>query len=337
MVDRAAIRFPRSRLHFTASACVAGLLAFALDASCVRAQSAVGSAGGLALGVHEVTINGARLWYRVAGDTASRLPPVVFLHGGPGYNSHSFSVLEGPRLERRLRMVYLDQRGSGHSERPANRDYALSTLVEDVEGLRRTLGVDKIAVIGHSFGGVLALEYAARYPDHVSHLVLVSSPSDLPASCAVRKARLLELHPELRIRADSVTAAGSSDCEVEFRLLRGPDHDAFSNAIMFPDSMVRKRQDSVDAASGLRNTGEIGSALMRNGLLTYRFSAAQRLTMPVLVLAGGVDASVGLLPQQRFAQSLRKAQFIAYPNAGHFLYLDEPDRFARDVIAFISK
>jgi proline iminopeptidase len=301
----------------------------------LSAQSLASGRGDLDSGVHEATINGARLWYRVAGNPSSPLPPVVFLHGGPGYNSYSFAALEGPRLETTLRMVYFDQRGSGQSERPANGDYAMSTLVNDVEGLRVALGVKQIALIGHSFGGVLALEYAARYQDRVSHLVLVSTPADLPASCAVRKARLLELHPELRTRADSVRAA--SDCELEFRLLRGADHEAFSNAIMFPDSMLRKRQDSVDAASGLRNTGELGSALMRNGLLSYRFNAQQRLTMPVLIVAGGRDASVGVQPQQRFAQLLRHAQFVSYDGAGHFVYLDEPNRFARDVIAFISR
>lgn len=290
---------------------------------------------GLDPGVHEVTINGARLWYRVAGNSSSRLPPLVFLHGGPGYNSYSFAVLEGPRLESALRVVYFDQRGSGRSERPANGDYAMSTLVNDVEELRATLGVKQIAVMGHSFGGVLALEYSARYPERVSHLILVSAPADVPASCGVRKARLLELHPELHSRVDSVHAA--SDCEVEFRVLGGRDHDAFSNAIMFPDSMLRRRQDSIDATSGLRNTGELGSALMRGGLLSYRFAAQQRLTMPVLVIAGGQDASVGLDPQKAFARSVTRGTFISYDRAGHFVYLDEPDRFARDVIAFISK
>ena len=326
---------PRAKrgIHRTMWAMVAP--AVALSTARLAAQSLASARGGLDSGVHEATINGARLWYRVAGNPSSPLPPVVFLHGGPGYNSYSFSALGGPRLEGALRMVYFDQRGSGRSERPANGDYALSTLVQDVEGLRTALGVRQIVLVGHSFGGVLALEYAARYPDRVSYLILVSTPADLPASCAVRKARLLELHPEVRARADSARAG--SDCELEFRLLPGRDHEAFSNAIMFPDSMVRKRQDSVDAASGLRNTGELGSALMRNGLLTYRFNAQQRLNMPVLVIAGGRDASVGLQPQQRFAQSLRNAKFVSYDRAGHFVYLDEPDRFARDVIAFVSK
>ena len=327
-------------LRLSTQACrhsLAFALTLVLGALRLNAQAANSTNSGLQPGVHESEINGARLWYRVAGDSASRLPVLVFLHGGPGYNSYSFSALEGPRLEGALRVVYLDQRGSGRSERPPNKDYALSTLVEDLEGLRRSLGVSRIAVMGHSFGGVLALEYAARYPDRVSHLILVSTPADVPASCAARKTQLLERHPDVRAKADSLGAGGGSDCELEFRLLRGPVHDAFSNDIMFPDSLARKRQDSVDAASGLRNTGELGSALMRNGLLTYRFAAPERLTMPVLVIAGAKDGSVGLVPQETFARSVHGAKFIAYENAGHFLYLDAPDRFARDVIAFLSK
>ena len=328
--------------RFTSRVCLWSLtiaLTQALNVGAPRLLAQPANAVGSALqpGVHELQINGARLWFRVAGDAASKLPVLVFLHGGPGYNSYSFAVLEGPRLERALRVVYLDQRGSGRSERPPSNDYAMATLVEDVEGVRRSLGVERIAVMGHSFGGVLALEYAARYPERVSHLILVSSPADVPASCAVRKARLLEQYPAMHARADSLNATGASDCELEFRLLRGPAHDAFSNAIMFPDSLVRRRQDSVDAASGLRNTGELGSALMRSGLLTYRFAASQRLTMPVLVMAGAKDGSVGLVPQESFAKSIRGAKFISYPDAGHFLYLDAPDGFARDVIAFLSK
>lgn len=315
---------------------IASILLLGMPAANARAQG--GSASGLASGPHEVTINGARLWYRVAGDSSSARPVVVFLHGGPGYNSYSFAVLEGARLEPSLRMVYLDQRGSGRSERPANRDYAMSTLVGDVEALRRTLGVERLALIGHSFGGVLALEYAARYPERVSHLVLASTPEDVPATCAIRKARLLELHPELRARiaAGGGDANGSSDCELEFRLMNGPQHEAFSNAIMFPDSLLRLRQDSIDAASRLRNTGELGSAVMSAGLLSYRFTAFDRLTMPVLVIAGGLDGSIGVRPQQAFVQRVPSAHFIQYDRAGHFVYLDEPDRFATDVVAFLS-
>lgn len=317
--------FSRHDLRFIAIGTIA---AIGFGGTTLGAQPSAGHASA----IHDGALNGVRLWYRVAGPATSAAAPVVFLHGGPGYSSHSFAVLEGPALERSLTMVYFDQRGSGHSERPASRDYAMSTLVADVEALRVALGVPQITLMGHSFGGILALEYAAQYPEHVARLILVSTPEDVPASCAVRKARLVELHPEVQERA----AAVANGCEAEFRVLNGPQHDAFSNAIMFPDSLRRKLQDSIDAVSGLRNTGELGSAMMSAGLLTYKFTAFDRLTMPVLVVAGGADASVGVGPQRAFAASVKGARFIVYEHAGHFVYLDEPAQFARDVIAFAT-
>src|SRR5438309_471945 len=67
----------------------------------------------LQTGEHEVVLNGVRLWYRIAGTPTSNTQPVLFLHGGPGYNSYSFAQIEGPLVEKSLRMIYLDQRGSG--------------------------------------------------------------------------------------------------------------------------------------------------------------------------------------------------------------------------------
>src|SRR2546426_12739982 len=139
-------------------------------------------APGLRDGPHQAVINDARLWYRVAGRAAPGVPPVVFLHGGPGQGSYHFAALVGPYLERSLRMVYFDQRGSGKSERPWTGEYSMATLVEDIEGLRRELGVPQIALIGHSFGGTLALEYAATYPAHVARVGIVAGGGGSPGA-----------------------------------------------------------------------------------------------------------------------------------------------------------
>src|SRR3979411_1135761 len=116
---------------------------------------------GLTPGAHDVVLNGVRFWYRVAGSSTSATAPVVFLHGGPGYNSHSFSVLEGSKLERSLQMFSFDQRGAGRSERPWSGHYQLDTLVDDIEALRKVLAVPRISLIGPSFGGLVALRDVA--------------------------------------------------------------------------------------------------------------------------------------------------------------------------------
>lgn len=289
-------------------------------------------------GSHDLVVNGIRLWYRVAGTSAPNTPPVIYLHGGPGGTSHDFATLAGPRLEPSLRMVYLDQRGSGRSERPWDNTYSLDLLVEDVEGLRRILGVPQIALMGHSFGGLLALEYAAKYPEHVSRLVFVAGLSDAAASGRSMCQRLAETNPDAYAPAvaDPADRTGTGGCNWWGALRDGEKRQSFISANMYPDPSVRELRDSVIAASGLRNTQELSRALFNSGLGDYRFTSHERLTMPVLIIAGRHDYQIGLEAPRELARLLPNAELAVYQESGHHLYLDEPERFARDVTGFLT-
>jgi proline iminopeptidase len=313
-----------------------------LATACVSNRSQVADrdvAPGLRAGPHDVVLNGARQHWRVAGRLAPGVPPVVFLHGGPGQGSAHFDALAGPHMERALRMVYFDQRGSGHSERPASSDYALATLVEDIEALRRELGVPKVALLGHSFGGLLAIEYGAKHPQNVSHLIFVAGVWDFDLQCRLRVQRLAELRPEAytRVRGDTIARDGSrrSDCDLEFLALRGEERERYNLEAMFPDPLVNARMDSVNAARNVKNTGELSRALFQGGLLRYHFRAFDRLTMPVLVVAGRFDGAARPEGLRELARRLPNARFMEFERSGHFAYLDEPDRFAREVAAFL--
>lgn len=323
----------------------------ALLAACAPAstqRSSVATAGGstnasalpagLRAGEHEYIVDGVRFWYRVGGNPTTTVAPVVFLHGGPGYNSYSFARLVGPRLEGSLLMVYFDQRGSGRSERPWTRDYALGTLVDDIEALREQLGVERINVIGHSFGGTLGLEYAAKYPERVSRFAFVGGLSDAVVSCRQRVERLRARYPDEVARALADTAnRGVKDCDLEFRALRREEREAFNDAGIFQDSASKNLQARIDSASGLRNTGEMSRALFGSGMLDYRFSGHARLTMPVLVLHGRNDLAVGAEAPRELARALPNARFVEYESAAHFPYLNDPERFARDIVAFFTE
>lgn len=112
--------------------------------------------------------------------------------------------------------------------------------------------------------------------------------------------------------------------------------DEYSNEAMYPDSSVRTRIETVEAAHGYRNTGEVGGALFRSGLLGYRFTNPERLTMPVLIIAGGRDGAARPEGLRELADRLSHATFLEYERSGHFLYVDDPDRFAADVIDFLT-
>ena len=290
-------------------------------------------------GEHQVVVGDVRLWYKVAGHGAKGAPPLLFLHGGPGYNSYSFEAQAGAALEKKVQVIYLDQRGSGRSERPWRGEYSIAALVDDIEALRKTLGVDRLALLGHSFGGTLALEYAAKYPGHVAKMVLVSAASDIPAACAARVDYIARHYGDRldKARADAKARNETPDaCFYAFNTV-GPDlHQRVNDEVMFPDMLVGKRQDAIDAKSGLRNTGELGNALFGGGFTQYRFAHPERVTMPVLVLAGAADHAIGLPAQRALGQALPHARVVEYAGAGHFLYLDAPDRFMRDVTDFLA-
>jgi proline iminopeptidase len=118
-----------------------------------------------------VPVDGARLYYRTVGQG----PPIVVLHGGPDFD-HYYLLPELDRLAETFQLVYYDQRGRGRSaEGVAPDDVGIESEVADLDGVRRHFGFYTIAVLGHSWGGLLAMEYASRHPGRVSHLILMNS------------------------------------------------------------------------------------------------------------------------------------------------------------------
>jgi pimeloyl-ACP methyl ester carboxylesterase len=107
--------------------------------------------------------------------TRTRENPVAFLlHGGPGADHTSYKPIFSA-LADRMQLVYIDHRGQGRSARGPQSTYTLDHNVEDLEALRHHLGLDQIIIIGGSYGGMVALAYAARYPNSVSHLMVYAT------------------------------------------------------------------------------------------------------------------------------------------------------------------
>src|SRR5882672_9141330 len=118
-----------------------------------------------------VDAHGVLIYYKTVGRGA----PLVIVHGGPGA-SHDYFLPYLLPLARRNRLIFIDERGSGRSEKlddPAG--YTVENMVEDLEAVRRELGLGKISLLGHSYGGVLAQAYAFKYQANLGHLLLCST------------------------------------------------------------------------------------------------------------------------------------------------------------------
>lgn len=293
------------------------------------------SAPGQTMGIHWArTADGVKLWYRVAGQDKGI--PVVFLHGGPGEGSQVMQALGGPALERRLRMVYLDQRGSGRSDRPKGANfYSMRLLETDIDLIRRELGADKIILLAHSAGTPIALEYAADHPDRVAGLILTGAVPDLPAAIDELCDRVRSIHPELYEKAVQARSPGRK-CN-PFAAFGDGQRQAFFDDNMFPNRNVRERVNWLDHIPSLANSGQLGEGLFAEGFMNYRFNRPERLSMPVLFIAGGRDFQTSIAPQRALAARLNEGRVIVYRDAGHFMFADEPERFARDVSAFVLR
>jgi proline iminopeptidase len=114
---------------------------------------------------------GVLLYFKAVGHG----PPLVVVHGGPGA-SHEYLLPQLYRLAPRYRLVFIDERGSGHSPRlQDSNQYTVEKMADDVEAVRAALQLGKIALLGHSYGGVVAQAYAFKYQAHLSHLILGST------------------------------------------------------------------------------------------------------------------------------------------------------------------
>lgn len=290
----------------------------------------------LAIGAHILKVGGVKLWYRVAGP--ARGVPLVFVHGGPGEGSQAFQAVGGPELEKTRRIVYLDQRGSGRSDRPKDaKFYTIPLLVDDIEALRRHLGMPRIALIGHSFGTILALEYASYYSSRTAAVVLAGAVPDFPALLDIQCRRLATADPAAYARATAGLAANAYPSCNAFGAYSGSAMKDHVYASMFPDPATGARVDALDNADGLGNSGEMSRALFAADLLHYRFLHPRQVTAPVLIIAGGKDLQAAIEPQRGLAEALPRATLLEYPENGHFMLVEAPDRFARDVSAFLKR
>ena len=115
--------------------------------------------------------HGEMIYYQIVGRGA----PLVIVHGGPGA-SHDYFLPYLLTLARTNRLVFIDQRGSGRSQKLDDASgYTVENMVEDVEDVRVAVELRKISLLGHSFGGVLAQAYALKYQQNLTHLILAST------------------------------------------------------------------------------------------------------------------------------------------------------------------
>ncbi len=273
-------------------------------------------------------VNGTHLWVHREG----RGEPALVVHGGPVLDQTYLRDHLTP-LDSSLELVYFDQRLSGRSDGVVDSaSVRLDTLVADIEALRQALGLERVHVIAHSWGGLLALEYAERYPDRVRSLILVSP---MPPTTALwqqeQQALAASLEPADTAglgalqRDPAYQAQEPAAVEAALKLsFRSQFHDPSQvDALRFhiePDYAERSRQ----------------FGYMLPDLLDYDVTGdLERVRVPVLLLFGA-DEPGARIGGKVLAEGLPQARLVTIPDAGHFSFVEQRDAFFQAVRGFLA-
>ena len=280
-------------------------------------------------------LNGADLYFELAGPPEA--PVIVYLHGGPGYNSHSFRTLVGDRLDR-YRVVYLDGRGGGRSggledTEQGGETLDIDTLVADLEAVRGHLGIERFTPLGHGFGALVALEYGRRYPARTARIVAVNPWVHFPdlaltllaEASAIRGVDLDD--PAEKVKADTPKgqhpAVGEARLKAAFALVGGRD---LLNRLEFIDHSSRMRLEYTDVEGQLLGGGEVQQALVNQGLWSFEYPPfLMEQTRPVYAIAGLEDRT-SYPVQVGWLEDLANAD-VTLLSAGHYPWLDDEDGF----------
>ncbi|MDY6834245.1 MAG: alpha/beta fold hydrolase [Chloroflexota bacterium] len=266
-----------------------------------------------------VTINGDDLYYKQVGLGI----PALVMHGGLGLD-HTYLHPWLDTLGQILNLVYYDHRCHGRSGRPPISTLTMARLCDDADALRRYLGIDKVIVIGHSFGGCIALTYALRYPRCISGLVLLdTTPSFNHGREIVENARRKSLSENVFARLGAAPPMDDGEMEADFRAILPLYFYEYDYTLA-----DRLFADTVWNAAACRQ----GQKLMDEYDIT---SSLREIHSPTLIIAGRDDFICSPSRACIIHRAVPNSNLMIIEESGHFPYVERPDEFFSIVLNWI--
>lgn len=266
---------------------------------------------------------------------------LLLLHGGPGANHSYFKSFEDYVSEDEIEFIYYDQLGSTNSDNPADRSFwTIPRFVDEVDQVRRALdlGPENFFLLGHSWGGILAMEYALAHQDALKGLII----SNMMASCPAYKRYADEvlgpqMDPAVLKRVKELEAAGEYESEEYMDLLIPHHYEAHvlrKPADQWPQA-VHDAFDGIhqDLYVYMQGPSEFGIA----GTLAEwdRFEDLRSITVPTLVIGADHD-TMDPEHMRAMAERLPRGQFLRCPKGSHMAMWDDPEVYHRGVLQFLK-
>jgi proline iminopeptidase len=255
--------------------------------------------------------------------------PMLVMHGGPGLD-HTIFRPWLDKLGEQVELIYYDHRGNGRSTRPATMESIThETWAVDADALRTYLGFEKIILFGHSYGGYLAQEYALRFGHHLAGLILCNTEPAfdyMPTAQANAAARGT---PEALAALDEVFAQNKNDDSY----LRSLWMRILPLYFKRYDPHIGRAMDEATSYSAAAWNQAKANCLPKFNTL----ARLKEITAPTLVLGGADDWLTPAEQSRRIHAELPKSELVIFEDSGHFLYIEETDKFIATVRNWLAK
>jgi proline iminopeptidase len=271
-----------------------------------------------------IPVGKASLYSREVG----RGQPIIVLHGGPDFD-HGYLLPDLDRLADAFRLIYYDQRGRGRSaDHVQPEEVTLASDVDDLDTVRQHFQLEAPALLGHSWGTVLALEYALRHPTRVSRMILMNpAPASASDVAVMRKAYVQKLGADMDRQRDILASAAYREGDPEAVAARYRLH--FKPALKRPEDYeelmaTMKAGFTSQGKEGILKARAVEDQLMRDTWQVDGYDLLPKLrtlSIPTLVISGDHD----FIPSEiavHIAAAIPNAQLVTLRNCGHFAYLE---------------
>ncbi len=290
-----------------------------------------------------VDAHGVLIYYQTLGQGT----PLLIVHGGPGA-SHDYFLPYLLPLARRHKLIFIDERGSGKSEKLEDPSgYTVENMVEDTEAVRQALRLGRISLLGHSYGGVLAQAYALKYQANLTHLLLCSTFHSTTKMNEVLHRILAGMSPELRDRILSQERSGLFGKGKDYEKNRYPNDymiAAWAEGY-FPYLYQRRPDANYDPIANGNMAwdlyremwGSHGEYIIDGNLKSVEYTdRLKTITVPTLITAGDHDECAPSLAEEMH-QLIGGSKLVIFPQSGHMTFVDQPGLFTSTVTGFLAQ
>ena len=278
--------------------------------------------------------------------TVGHGPPLVVVHGGPGA-SHDYLLPSLYRLATSYRLVFIDERGSGRSPRLEDpKQYTVEKMADDVEAVRTALHLGKIALLGHSYGGVVVQAYAFKYQANLSHLILASTFSSTRELNEALGRMKQAMPADRRARLEALEKAGLFGKGEIWEHGRYTDEYAKLawGVGYFPALYGARPEPNYDPVDGnTKNSWELyremwgshGEFVVDGNLKEVEWvDRLAEIKVPTLILVGDHDQSDPAMSREMNAK-IAGSKLVVLPDSGHMTFVDQPELFIRAIRDFV--